>query len=132
MGRAKVLTDVEKQIIIKETAKGTSTAVIARKLGRHIDTVRRFLKDPSPRKKRSDAGHSRTVSARDMRNVVHQLRQRPGQTSKSIFNGAGLPNVPKTTRNDILRSVASIKSPNKLPPLTQRHKNLRMQWAENT
>lgn len=130
MGRGKALTSKEKEIIIKESAKGISPDVIAAKIRRHIDTVKRFLKDPSPRKKRSDAGRSRTVTTRDMRNVVRQIRKNPGQTSKSIFIAAGLPEVPKTTRNDIIRTIASVKSPLKLPPLTPRHKRLRMEWAE--
>ena len=130
MGLGKALTDKEKEVIIKESAKGTSFDVIAEITGRHVDTVKRFLKDPSPRKKRSDAGCSKTVTDRDMRKIVRQLRRNPGQTSKSIFTSAGLPEVPKTTRNDIIRSIASFKAPLKLPPLTPRHKILRMEWAK--
>lgn len=130
MGRGKALTVNEKEVIIKESAKGTSLADIAQIIGRHIDTVKRFLKDPSPRKKRSDAGLSKTVNDRDMRRIGRQLRRKPGQTSKSIFTAAGLPGVSKTTRNDVLRSIASIKVPLKMPPLTPRHKLLRMDWAK--
>ena len=54
MGRAKglnsnSLTDAEKEIIIKETAKRSSHGTIATILGRHIKTVQRFLKNLSPR-----------------------------------------------------------------------------------
>lgn len=129
MGRGKALTDDEKAIIIKETAKGTSPDAIAEQIGRHVDSVKRFLKDPSPRKKRSDAGVSKTVSARDLRKIGRQLRRKPGQTSNTIFKAAGLPEVPKSTRNAILATMGSVKAPLKMPPLTPRHKNLRMEWA---
>ena len=130
MGRGKALTEDEKAVIIKESAKGTSPDAIAAKIGRHVDTVKRFQKNPTPRKKRSDAGISKTVTDRDMRNITRQLRKKPGQTSKSIFNAAGLCDIPKSTRNSILRTVGSVVAPVKMPPLTKRHKDLRMKWAK--
>lgn len=129
MGRGKALNDDEKAVIIKESAKGTSPNDIATKIGRHVDTVKRFQKNPAPRKKRSDAGTSKTVTDRDLRNIGRQVRRKPGMTSKSIFTKAGLPNVPKSTRNMILQKISSVKSPLKQPPLTPRHKNLRVEWA---
>ena len=54
MGRAKGLTAVEKATIMKEIAKGTNAKNIARLLCRHIYTVKRFVADPSLRKKRLD------------------------------------------------------------------------------
>ena len=41
MGRGKALTDKEKEVIIKESAKDSSIDVIAEITGRHIDTVKR-------------------------------------------------------------------------------------------
>ena len=55
MGHGKVLIDKTKEVVIKESAIGTSLDVIPEILGHHVDTVKRFLKDPSPRKKESDA-----------------------------------------------------------------------------
>ena len=51
MGRAKGLTTDEKATIIKESGKGTDARAIAISLYRHVDTVKRFIADPSPRKK---------------------------------------------------------------------------------
>ena len=59
-GRRKALIDKKKEVIINKSAKGNSLDVINEITGRHIDIVERFLKDPSPRKKRSDAGRSKT------------------------------------------------------------------------
>ena len=72
MGRGKALTDKEKEVI-KESAKGKFVDVVAEITGSHIDTVKRFLKDLSPWKKRSDARRSTTVANRDRRNIVRQL-----------------------------------------------------------
>ena len=77
MGRGKALTDDEKAIIIKETAKVTSPNAIAEKIGRHVDSVKRYLKDPSAKKKRLNAGFSKAVSARDLREIGRYLRRNP-------------------------------------------------------
>ena len=58
MGQSRDLQDSEKAIIIKETAKNISCADIAKLLGRHVRTVKRFLENPSSRKQRSDRGKS--------------------------------------------------------------------------
>ena len=54
----------------------------------------------------------------------------PVVTSAKIFEEAGLVNVPKTTRNRLLKMVAAIKSPSKKPPLTPKHNRLRMEWSK--
>lgn len=129
MGRARGLSDAEKATIVKETGKGSSPRGIATKLGRHIDTIRRYLKNPSPRKQRSDSGVLKSVTARDLRKIRKIVRIKPGQTSKTIFKEAGLPETPIATRNRLLRAMADIKVPANRPPLTTRHKSLRVEWA---
>lgn len=131
MGRANDLTDEEKQTIIKETANNTSCASIARILGRHVRTIQRFLRNPSTRKVRSDKGKLKAVKARDIRKIKREVFKKPGSTSKTIFENSGLNEVPKTTRNRILRTIAKVKSPEKKPPLTQRHMFLRVEWARS-
>lgn len=131
MGHAKDLTDEEKQTIIKETAKKTSWASIARILGRHVRTVQRFLNDPSPRKTRSDKDQLKAVNTRDIRRIKREVFKKPGSTSNAIFKKSGLNEVPKTTRNRILKTIAKVKSPEKRPPLTQRHMLLRVEWARS-
>lgn len=131
MGRGKDLTKEEKQTIIKETAKKTSCASIARILGRNVKTIQRFLRDPSNRKARSDKGDLKAVNTRDIRKIRREVFRKPGSTSKAIFENSGLNEVPKTTRNRILRTIAKVKSAEKKPPLTQRHMNLRVEWARS-
>lgn len=130
MGRCKDLSEAEKATIVKECAKGTSFKDIATKINRHVVTVRRYLENPSKRKSRSDRGILKSVTKRDLNQVKRSLRKIPGATSRSVFAEAGLPDVPKTTRNRILRRMASPKSLKKRPPLTPRHKQLRLEWAK--
>ena len=129
MGRAKGLTTDEKATIIKESGKGTDARAIAISLGRHVDTVKRFLADPSPRKKRSDSGVLKAVTTRELRLVKRKLLKKLGQTSKTIFREANLPEVSKSTRCRLLRSLAKNVKPEKQPPLSPRHKEARLNWA---
>lgn len=130
MGRAKGLTADEKATIIKEIAKGTNAKDIAHSLGRHVDTVKRFVADPTPRKKRSDSGVLKAVTTRELRLVKRKLLKKPGQTSKTIFTEANLSKVSKSTRCRLLRSLAKSITPEKQPPLSPRHKESRLQWAK--
>lgn len=129
MGRARGLTDAEKAKIVKYMAKRTPIKDIAASIGRHVDTVKRYLADPSPRKKRSDSGVLKTASTRDLRNVKRLMSKTPGLTSKEIFNQANLPEVSKTTRCRLLRIMGKSVAAEKRPPLSARHKDSRLKWA---
>ena len=129
MGRGKDLTEEEKSIIIEEIATGNIPDAIAKEISRHVATVERFLQSLSKRKPRRDCGVLKSVTKRDFSRLRRSLRKMPRATSAKIFEEAGLVNAPKTTRNRLLRMVAAIKSPSKKPPLTPRHKRLRMEWS---
>ena len=59
---------------------------IAHSLCRHVDTVKRFVADPSPRKKWSGSGVMKAVTTWELRRHVKQkLLKKSGQTSKTIF-----------------------------------------------
>lgn len=132
MGRSKDLTDPEKEIIIKELAKSTTIADIAKRINRHVVTVKRFLTDPlRKRKTRADRGCMKSVSKRNLSCLKRNLRKLPGATSARIFKEAGLPDISKSTRNRILAKMAENKCSLKRPPLTERHKKLRLNWAKN-
>ena len=115
MGRAKDPSKEEKHTIIKETTKKTSCADIAKILGRHTKTIQRFLKDPSSRRVRADKGKLKSADARDIRKIKREVFKKPGSTSKAIFENSDLKEVPKTTRNRILRTIAKVGSPEKKP-----------------
>ncbi|CAB3998649.1 Transposable element Tc3 transposase [Paramuricea clavata] len=125
----KDFTEAEKATIIKEIAKGKTTKSIAERINRHVVTVTRFLQNLSKRKPPSDRGIRKSVSKRDMYRLKRNLRKMPEATSKRIFKEAGLPDVPKTTRNCILGKLGSMKTMIKRPSLTPKHKLLRMEWS---
>ena len=93
-------------------------------------TVKRFVLSPCKRKPRCDRGVLKSVTKRDFRRLRRSIRKMAGATSAKIFEEAGLVNVPKTTRNRLLRKVAAIKSPSTKPSLTPRHRRLRMEWSK--
>lgn len=130
MGRGKDLNDEEKSQIVKELAKSTSLEDIAKKINRHLETVKRFVADlMKKRKTRSDCGVLKSVSKRDLRRLKLNLRKQPGAISKRIFQASGLTGIAKTTRNRILGKIAKHKAPQRRPPLSSRHKYLRLNWA---
>ena len=65
MTRGKTLAAVEKNIIVKDTAKGITQEGVAKTLVRHVRTLQRYLDNLAPRKTESDEGVSTTVTARD-------------------------------------------------------------------
>ncbi|CAB4004306.1 Hypothetical predicted protein [Paramuricea clavata] len=127
MGRGKDLTEGEKNIIIKEIAKGKTTKSIAESINHHVVTVKIFLQNPSEREPRSDRGVLKSVTKRDMDRLRRSIREISGETNAR--KKAGLLDGTKTTRNRLLGKVAVIKNPDKRPPQTSRHKRLRMEWS---
>lgn len=111
--------------ITKETAQGIFSPDVAQKLGRHADTVKRFLKDHSTRNSRSDRGVFKTVMRRDLRKINRQLSGKPRLRSKRIVNVARLSEVHKTTQNRLLKIIAVISDLQKVSPLTPGMKNLK-------
>ena len=90
--KANDLTEAEKCIIAKEMAKGTPPPkVIAPSVGRHVDTGKRYLSNPTPKRSRADAGVLKRVTDRDCRNIKRQLFKNSGRTSKTVFEEANMP-----------------------------------------
>ena len=91
MGRGKDPNDDEKRQIIKEFGKSTPLENIAKKISRHLVTVKRFLHDPmKKRKTRSDRGVLKSVTKRDLTSLKRNLRKVPGTISKRILQESGL------------------------------------------
>ena len=86
MGKANDLTEAERCIIVKEMAKGIPPKVIATSIGRHVDTMKRYLSNPSARKTRADAGVLKRGTDYNGRNIKRQLFINPGSTSKKKWN----------------------------------------------
>ena len=88
IGRGKDLNDEEKREIIKELAKSTPLENIAKKINRHLVTVKRFVHDPmKKRKTRSDRGMLKSVTKRDLNYLKRNLGKVPGAIKQKNFPG---------------------------------------------
>ena len=91
-----------------------------------------FLADLSPRKKPSDSGTSWAVTCRKLWHFEKKLLKNPGQTWKTISNEVNLTETSKSTRCQVLGSLAKNVQPNKRPPLSSRHRNSWLDWTKYT
>ncbi len=132
MGRKKDLTEIEKKKIHSLFREGYDTLEIAKKLGRDHRTIQTYFIDGKlkrkPRKIEKKGG-LRTVSERDLRKIRLSLARNTHATSKKIFEDAGVPDIPKTTRCKILNEIGKVKKPSITCPLNQRHKVKRLEWV---
>ena len=67
-----------------------------------------------------------------MRKIASAVKKLPLNTSKSIFDEAGIKDIPRSTRCNILNKIAKVVKPKSKPPLTQNNKARRLAWAKNT
>ena len=65
---------------MNEMTKGTHSKVIETSIGHHVDTVKRYLSNLSPRKTRANAGVLKKVTDRDRYNIKRQLFKTPERT----------------------------------------------------
>ena len=129
MGSANALTEAEKTTIIIKSGKSTSPVAIAQMLSRHVKTIQRFLIDLLPRKCRNNKGIRKVISTLELRNVKRQLFIQESWKCQTIFSNVGVTNMSKTTRNRVLQTMATVKSPEIKPPLTPRHVQMRQESA---
>lgn len=130
MGQKKDLDSSEKQKIIKLLSKGLTHVQIAKKLGRDHRTVMKFIsKGGGGRKKRQEAPR-RTLTKREIACVKREMSRNPALSSAEIFRAAGLTNVPKSTRCRILRGLGQMKKMKTRPPINQKHRQKRLDWAK--
>ena len=72
----------------------------------------------------------RKVSARQIHRIDRAAAKMPIQSSKEVFEAAGASGVPWTSRCRILQRLAVMHKPSIQPPLTNAHKQKRLQWAQ--
>lgn len=130
MGSGRDLTNDEKKNIIKLSRQGTSVAEIARITKRCKATVYKVLKDPYRVRTRAVKAPFKSLSNYQLKCLKRAASRNPLGTSREIFGDAGIPNVPKTTRNRLLNEIARVCTAPKRPRLTQRHRKNRMEWAK--
>lgn len=126
MGKKKDLSAAEK----REIVQGMKTFDISRKLKRDHRTVKRFVADSEYTRVRADKGTMRKVSVRQKHRIKRAAAKMPLQSSKQIFEAAGASGVPRTSRCRILQRLAVMRKPSIRPPLTNAHKQKRLQGAQ--
>ena len=129
MGKGVSLSLNERKLITQKLGLGLKPCQIAEELKRDIRTINKAIENIHfTRKKRSDIGKSQ-ITARDLRKIKSIMRKRPLSSSKTIFNLAGMRDIPKTTRNRVLSKVAKQAKPIKKPLLTAQHKAKCLGWC---
>lgn len=132
MGRKGALSEAEKSQIIQGLHNNLSTLEISKQIGRDHRTVKKFAINPASCNGRSDKGKVRKespVSCRAINRIKREVRRNPLQTSKQVFESAGIPDVPKSTRCRILKTFGKCGKAEVRPPLKDNHKKKRLDWA---
>ena len=80
-------------------------------IGCLIDTMRKYLINPSPQKQLSDSGILKSVTVHDLQKIRTILHNHSGHTSKPISKEAEIPETPNATRNRLLRAMANNRAP---------------------
>ena len=129
MGKAKDITNLEKQKITKFLGDGVPTLEIAKKLGRDHRTIKKMVENINQtRKTRSGKGFKDT-SPRDLRRLKQIVHKNPLRSSRQIFEMAGIDNVKRDKRCRILRKVSSVKKSSSQPPISSVNMVKRVKWA---
>jgi transposase len=129
MSRRKCLNEDEKSAIVCQLNEGKSVKQISADLKRDPRTIKKFVANPFAKTMRKDKGKNKVLSRRDLSRITRQLRKAPTATSGIIFKNAGIENVSKSTRCKVLRGLAKHVKPDIRPPLKERHKVARREWA---
>ncbi len=127
MEKKNYLSAAEKRQIVQCLGQGMKTLDVSRKRKRDHRTVKRFVADSEHRRVRADKGKMRKVSARQIRWIKRAAAKMPLQSSKQVFEAAGASGVPQTSRCRILQKLAVVHKPTIRPPLTNAHKQKRLQ-----
>lgn len=131
MARGKMLTSSEKAKITSLLSESKTTLEISKIIKRDHRTVKRFVHEGKVERKQHKGGRPRKLNSRDGRKIKRSLSQNPHSNSKQIFEDAGVANIPKTTRNRILKNMGKQCSPTVCPPLSELNRRKRLEWAEN-
>ena len=131
MGRKTDLKPEEKQRVEELLSHGKTSLDISKLIHRDHRTVKRFMENSNKVKGRADKRKFRKISRREISSVKKTLSKNPNSTSAKIFHEAGVPSRSIAGRCKILRSFGKVTKPAIKPPLKQRHKLVRLDWAKS-
>ena len=131
MGRKTDLKPEEKQRIVELLSHGKTSLDISKLIHRDRRTVERFIENSNKVRGRLDKGKFRKVSRREISSIKKTLSKNSHSTSAKIFHEAGVPSRSRAGRCKILRNIGKAAKPSIKPPLKQRHKLARLDWAKS-
>lgn len=129
MAKGVQLTEDETKKITKLLSTGKSTCFIAKQLKRDHRTIKKFVENGGVTRKKPTKCKPKALSPAKVRKLKFALAKNPNATSKTIFDEAGIHDIPKTTRNVYLRKLGTVKKVVASPPLSKLHRQKRQEWA---
>ena len=93
-------------------------------------TVKIFIENSNKVRGRADKGRFRKISRKEI-SSVKKTSKNPHSTSARIFCEAGVPSRSRAGWCKILRRFGKVIKPTIKPPLKQRHKLARLDWAKS-
>lgn len=131
MGRACCLSLVEQGKIDVLSAEGLSNRKIAIRLNRSLNVINNYLKNPNAYGTKKSSGAPSKLTATAKRRIL-RAASNTRQSSRQITEDLNLNVTPRTTRNIISKCPHIVRAKQmKVPFLTQRHKTLRLEFAQN-
>lgn len=130
MGRRKPLSLIERGRVLALHEGGISKIEIARRLHRSDHCIRNFLRDPDNYAIPKGQGRPKAVSTRDRRAIL-RVASHSSATARAIATEAGVHTHVRNVQR-ILKQSPTIKRKKMLkkPPLSIRHKQARLAFAE--
>ncbi|KAF4723771.1 hypothetical protein FOZ62_027679, partial [Perkinsus olseni] len=132
MARKNLLTTAEKAQIVKLLSQGSTSLEISKKIGRDHRTVKAYIENPSKEYVRPKGPYKKSVTSREKTLLKRSMAKGPLRSSKDIFEDAGVNKLGKSARCQLLKTIGKVKTANKKPHLTQKHKQQRLTWARES
>ena len=106
-----------------------TTLQIAKVLQRDHRTIKKYVTASQQGRKQRVRPKLRKLNDRQLRQIHRQVMKTPPASSRQIFEACDMPKLSRATRCKALREVATVQKPKRNPPLNQRHKARRLEWA---
>lgn len=129
MPKGKLLSEQERAVIMAHHSHQESPTEIARLIGRHVTTIRRFLQAPQMSKPARTHKPNRKLSDRDVR-YIRQVAVRAKKTASEIKKDLNL-HISERRIQQILKETPYLvyKQCKPAPFLKKEHRSLRVKWA---
>lgn len=130
MGRGKVLSESEKEIIKVLHAQGESGNRISNIIQRSRCVVQNYLKSPENYAKKKKSGRKKLINKR-LRNIIFEKATRENLNASQIKAEMDLPVSTRCIRNIIKENGRAVyKKMAKIPDLKEHHIKARLAWAK--